>query len=103
MTVRTIHSGRWPDLRKESTTFSRLADLICFCLEVDSFISTRNSSASDSRSSRSRRSRTASAPIFATKASAPWEARVERNSSSERSCRGSSSVEPGSMTMYRSK
>ncbi len=46
MTSMTIHSGRFPDLRKASTTFSRLAALVRFWMDLSWRIPWRNSTAS---------------------------------------------------------
>ena len=65
ITSRIIHSGRWPDLRKASTTLSRLAALRRRIWLVSVFMTMRSSSASSSTSMRDSSSLIASAPIWA--------------------------------------
>ena len=80
--VRTIHSGRLPESRKDSTIFKRLMIFLGFNSPVASFRSARNWSAKVCRSIATSISRIASAPILAVKASAPYWSCASRNSSS---------------------
>ena len=70
-TFKIIHSGRLPERIKASTTFKRLASFFGFSSVVASAMPTRNSSRSSSRFNSSSMTRTASAPIPATKLSSP--------------------------------
>ena len=65
MTSRIIQFGWLFDLRKLSTTFSRLANFSFFCTDVSLRIFTRSSSASFSMLTRFSSSLIASAPICA--------------------------------------
>ena len=76
ITSRIIHSGRFPERRKDSTSLRRLAAFWRRMIEVSVRMIMRSSAAISSRSSRSRRSRIASAPIAATKALAELLARL---------------------------
>ena len=66
MTSRIIHSGLFPDLRKLSTTRSRLANLSFFCCDTSVFILSRISRLSPSMSTFLSSSLMPSAPIIAT-------------------------------------
>ncbi len=66
MTSRIIHSGRWPDLRKASTTLRRLAAFRRRIWLVSVRMTMRSSSESSSTSMRASSSLIASAPILAT-------------------------------------
>ncbi len=65
ITSRIIHSGLLPLLRKASTTFRRLANLIFFWTEFSVRIFSRSSTASCSTSTRRSSSLIASAPMEA--------------------------------------
>ena len=78
MTSRIIHSGRWPLLRKASTTFSRFAALSRRICELSVFMMMRSSSASSSTSMRDSSSLIASAPMRASKAPSPYWSRSSR-------------------------
>ena len=82
ITVSTIHSGRLPDSRNDSTIFSRLMIFFGFSSPVASFSSSRNWSAVACRSMAASISRIASAPILAVKASTPYWSCASMNSSS---------------------
>ncbi|GBD30318.1 hypothetical protein HRbin32_01421 [bacterium HR32] len=98
ITSSTIHSGRFPLLRKASTTSRRLRILIRFCPLLPRS-SARRRLDSSSRSSSMRSSLTASAPMPARKRP-PDFSRSSRYSFSVRICFFCSSfTSPGSMTM----
>ncbi len=71
ITVSTIHSGRLPLSRNDSTSFSRLMIFFGFSSPVATARSARSVSASESRSIAASISRMASAPMPARKASSP--------------------------------
>ena len=98
MTVKTIHSGRFPDSMKFSMIFNRLMIFFGFSSPVASASSARRFSASASRSMAASISRMASAPMFAVKASIPFRSWASRNSSSESNWPYCKSVRPGSIT-----
>ena len=97
-TSRIIHSGLLLDLRNESTTLSRLANLSFLAAEVSVRIFSRSSTASVSTCTRLSSSLIASAPICALKRVKPYSSRALRNWSSFSSWFCLSSVSPGSTT-----
>jgi hypothetical protein len=97
MTSRIIHSGRFVDLRNESTTFSRFAYFSFFWTEVSARILSRSSFASFSTLTRFSSSLIASAPMCARNFM-PKSSRALRYCSSVRSWFCFSSVSPGSTT-----
>ena len=102
-TVKIIHSGLFPDLRKDSTTFNRFTSFFFLVSETEVIISARSSSYSFSRSISSSNCLIASAPIPATKPLEPYCSRASSYSSSVSKSFFFRGVSFGSSTIQDSK
>ncbi len=97
-TSRIIHSGRVFDSINPLNTLRRLESFFFTCLERVACICSCNSSTTGSSSILESTSRTASAPILATKASSPYSSWACKYSCSVSNCFSSRGVLPGSIT-----